>query len=175
MENKTVGYILVGAAALIAFISYSFNLALLDIVKSSCSHGPECPMYGAIDFQNYLAIGIITFVLLLAIYLIFFSSAENKKKYDAVLKKLNSDERLVFEKIVKENGSVFQAELVEKTSLSKVKITRILDSLEGKNLVERKRRGMTNIVILKWNWFQLVIYKGFQVSVVYARRITWLL
>ena len=33
--------------------------------------------------------------------------------------------------------------------MSKVKITRILDKLEASGLVERKRRGMTNVVMAK--------------------------
>jgi uncharacterized membrane protein len=44
---------------------------------------------------------------------------------------------------------MFQSDIIEKTKLNKVKITRILDSLEAQNLIERKRRGMTNLVILK--------------------------
>jgi uncharacterized membrane protein len=51
--------------------------------------------------------------------------------------------------ILRENGSVYQSDIVRETKQSKVKITRILDQLEGKGLIERKRRGMTNIVVLK--------------------------
>ena len=48
-----------------------------------------------------------------------------------------------------ENGTIFQADLMEKLETGKVGITRLLDKLEAKQLIERKRRGMTNIVILK--------------------------
>ena len=51
--------------------------------------------------------------------------------------------------ILENKGSIYQSELVNKTGFNKVKVTRILDSLESQNLIERKRRGMTNIVILK--------------------------
>ena len=51
-------------------------------------------------------------------------------------------------KIIQENKTIFQAEIIEKTKLGKAKITRIIDRLEGKGFVERKRRGMTNIVVL---------------------------
>ena len=44
---------------------------------------------------------------------------------------------------------MFQSSLVNETKLSKVKVTRILDRLEGKSLIERKRRGMSNVIILK--------------------------
>ena len=46
-------------------------------------------------------------------------------------------------------GTIFQPDLADKTGFSKVKVTRILDRLEGKQLIERKRRGMTNVVVLK--------------------------
>jgi len=62
---------------------------------------------------------------------------------------LDKEEKIVLERIIESEGTIFQSDLVEKTEFPKVKITRILDRLEGRNLVERKRRGMTNIVILK--------------------------
>ena len=64
------------------------------------------------------------------------------------MKDFNDDEKKIFNEIVKEN-SIFQSELVDRTGLNKVKVTRSLDKLEGKGLIERKRRGMTNVVILK--------------------------
>jgi uncharacterized membrane protein len=62
---------------------------------------------------------------------------------------LSKDEKIVFEKILEAEGAMFQSDLVEQSKLAKAKVTRLLDKLEGKNLIERKRRGMTNIVILK--------------------------
>lgn len=64
-------------------------------------------------------------------------------------KELKPDETLMFDKIIEAEGTIFQSELVEKTGFTKVKVTRLLDRLEGKGLIERKRRGMTNVVILK--------------------------
>jgi len=54
-----------------------------------------------------------------------------------------------YEEIMNAGGMIFQNALVEKLGMSKVQVTRILDKLEGKGLVERRRRGMTNVVILK--------------------------
>ena len=65
------------------------------------------------------------------------------------MKKMGNEEKVVFGKIIDSNGSIFQSEIVERTKFNKVKVTRILDRLEGMNLIERKRRGMTNIIILK--------------------------
>jgi len=38
---------------------------------------------------------------------------------------------------------------MEKLGIGKVGITRLLDKLEAKQIIERKRRGMSNIVVLK--------------------------
>lgn len=167
MRNKTVGLIIIGIALSMGFIIFSFNRALTSIVNVACSHGPECPMWGTIDFQTNVGIGIMVFVVLVGLYLIFFGKEEKvitkiktikpqieqkkitKENYQDVMKSLQDEEKLVFEKVIESEGSIFQSELVEKTSMPKVKVTRILDRLEGKGLVERKRRGMTNVVVLK--------------------------
>ena len=52
-------------------------------------------------------------------------------------------------KLVQEQGTMFQADIIEKTNFGKAKVSRIIDRLEGKGIVERKRRGMTNVVVLK--------------------------
>ena len=44
---------------------------------------------------------------------------------------------------------VFQSDIVEKTGFPKVKVTRLLDRMEHRGLVERRRRGMSNIVLIK--------------------------
>ncbi len=65
------------------------------------------------------------------------------------MEEMDSEEKSVLEKIIEAQGMIFQSELVDKTDLTKVKVTRILDKLEGKGVIERKRRGMTNVAILK--------------------------
>jgi len=167
MKNRIVGFLIIGIAVLIGFIIYSFNVALTNIVNTACSHGSICPMWGAIDFQTNVSIGIMIFVITIGLYLIFFGKEEKlitkikkvkqqfelkkitKENYKKIMSNLNVDESLVFGKIIEANGTIFQSDLVDKTKLSKVKITRILDKLEGRGLVERRRRGMTNVIILK--------------------------
>ncbi len=70
------------------------------------------------------------------------------RKAKIPLDKLEPDERKLVS-AVQEAGAIFQSELVEKTGFGKVKVTRILDRLEAKGILERKRRGMTNIVVIK--------------------------
>ncbi len=160
MKNQHVGYLIIGISILMAFIIYSFNNALKDIVKTSCSHGTECAMWGTITLQTNISVGIMVFITFIGLYFVFFNTSENtrtpiqpkkiiKSDYKEIMKEMNENEKLIFEKILNAEGTIFQSELVEKTKFTKVKVTRLLDKLEGKALIERKRRGMTNIIILK--------------------------
>lgn len=156
---------MIGTALLMGLIVYLFNRALTTIVSTSCSHGTSCPMWGTINFQTNIGILIMVLIILLGIYFLFseqisafFKKKElalerkepiNPEKYSLTLSELIPEEKTVFEKIIEAQGAIFQSELVEKSGFTKVKVTRILDKLEGRGLIERKRRGMTNVVILK--------------------------
>ncbi len=63
--------------------------------------------------------------------------------------KLDEEEKGVYELLKKNEGSMYQSDIIKETNFSKVKVTRILDKLEAKKVIDRKRRGMTNIIILK--------------------------
>ena len=167
MKNRIVGILVIGIALLIGFIIFSFNQAMTTIVNTSCSHGSECPMWGTIEFQTSLSIAIMVIIIIIGLYLIFFGKEEiritrfktlkqqiepkkiTKENYQKVMGVLNRDEKIILEKVIEAQGTIFQSELVDKTKFPKVRVTRILDKLEGKGLIERKRRGMTNVVILK--------------------------
>lgn len=167
MKNRAVGFLILGIAILIGFITFSFNRALTEIVDTSCQHGPICPMQKTLEFQTNVSIGVTLFLAAVGLYLIFFGEEEKiitkikvvrpkfepkkvkKEDYREIIKSLDGDEKLVFEKILEAEGSIFQSQLIDRTGFSKVKVTRILDKLEGRGLVERRRRGMTNVVILK--------------------------
>ena len=161
MKNRNVGILIVGIASLIGFIIFSFNRALTTIVNSACSHGSSCPMWGAIDFQTNMSAGIMALIFVIGIYLIFFGKETGvtpvtqeewekiEKNYEGVMKTLGDEEKFILERVIEAQGAIFQSDLVNKSEFSKVKVTRILDRLEGRNLVERRRRGRSNVVVLK--------------------------
>lgn len=159
MENKNVGFLLLGIVLIIIVIIFLYDNALKEIVKSSCTgeHALTCPMYKTINQQTYLALAIAGVLFFMSFVLIFSRPDEKivvkkvkekreKKKID--LSSFKPDEKEVF-KIVQEQGAMFQADLIENTGFGNAKMSRILDRLEGHGLVERKRRGMTNVVVLK--------------------------
>ena len=159
MENKTVGWIILGITVLIVIIIFLFNGALKEIVKSTCTgeHALTCPMYTTINDQTYLTLAIAGILFIFGLALLFSKPKERiivkKIKEKKINRKIDlsgfrPEERQVF-KLVQESGAVFQADLIEKTGFGKAKMSRIIDRIEGKGLVERKRRGMTNVVVLK--------------------------
>jgi len=159
MENKKVGYIILGISVLVGAIILLFNRALKDIVSLSCgsAHTTFCPMSQNINQQTYIALGVVGLLVIVALVLIFTKPQEKviirKVKEKKPRKKINTselrqDEKEVLE-LVRDNKAVFQADLIEKTGFNKTKMTRIIDKLDGLGLIERKRRGMTNVVVLK--------------------------
>ena len=161
MENKNVGWIIIGIAVLMIIVIFLFNGALKDIVAVSCgeTHGDSCPMYDTITKQTFLALGIVGLLIMVALILIFSKPDEKKIiKTRTIKKKKNKIDTSRYRKedkevlkMIREKGTIFQAELIEKTNFGKAKMTRIIDRLEGKEIVERKRRGMTNVIVLKEN------------------------
>lgn len=160
MKNKNVGFLIVGIAIVIGIIVLIFNLGMRSIVAQSCGHGTSCSMYGTISIQTYISLAIAGLVLIIGLFLIFSKPDEKiivkkvkvkteEKKKPVDYSKLDKDEKVIMKAVEEEQGSIFQSDLAEKTGMNKVKVTRILDRLEGRGIIERKRRGMTNVVILR--------------------------
>jgi uncharacterized membrane protein len=156
MENKNVGWIIIGISILIGIIVLIFNLGLKNIVGETCTHGPTCSMYDTISTQTWISIAITLVILAIGIIIIFSKPKEKiiikkvkekKKKID--LSKLDRNERETIKILQEENGGIFQKTLMEKLEIGKVGMTRLLDKLEAKQIIERKRRGMNNFVVLK--------------------------
>ena len=77
MENKHVGFLLLGVAALLVVIVFLFKGALTEIVNTSCSMEEEfCPMYNTINQQTYLALAIVGVLVIIALVLIFTKPKE---------------------------------------------------------------------------------------------------
>ena len=160
MENKNVGYLILGISILIVFIIFLFNNAMKKIILEGCPavhDGLACPAYGTIQQQTYLSLAIVGILILIGLVLIFTKPSErviiktikektNKKEIN--LSQFKPEEKQVL-KLIQENNAIFQADLIEKTKFGKAKVSRILDRLEGQGIIERKRRGMTNVVVLK--------------------------
>lgn len=120
---------------------------------------------GFFTFSDVIILIISSFMLCASgMYLLFFDSVENnsvekpagkmvlderKKEWEEASKTLKDDVQKIYKAIIDSDGIINQSELTEKTGLSKSNISRGLDLLESRGLVERRRRGMGNIVLFK--------------------------
>lgn len=160
MENKNVGWLIIGIGAVMVVIVLIFNVALRDIVASTCTHGASCEMYDTIKTQTWISLSIVAIIFIVGISIMFNKPPveikekivvkkikEKHKKIDTT--KLERDEKQVVELLQAEGNAMFQADLKDKLNVGKVKMTRLLDKLEAKQIIERKRRGMNNMVVLK--------------------------
>ena len=115
-------------------------------------------MYSDLNMQTWISFIVVAVVFIIGLFLIFARENEKiviktktkiEKKKPIDLSELDKNEKEVIKFIQEENGAIFQAELMEKLGIGKVGITRLLDKLEAKQIIERKRRGMNNVVVLK--------------------------
>ncbi len=158
MKNKNVGFLIIGIAIVIVTIVLIFNSALRNIVGETCTHGPTCTMYDTISVQTWISLSIAGLIFIIGLFFVFSKEKEKivvktikgrNKKIDLDKLKLDKEEREIVKLLIAENGAIFQSTLMEKLQIGKVKTTRLLDKLEAKQITERKRRGMNNIVVLK--------------------------
>lgn len=74
--------------------------------------------------------------------------AENKNAALLAASMLEGDEKTLLQQIIDSND-ILQRELVSKTGFSEPKVSRLLDKLERRGLILRRRDGMGNRISLK--------------------------
>ncbi|MFA1611527.1 helix-turn-helix transcriptional regulator [Halobellus rubicundus] len=72
-----------------------------------------------------------------------------RDEWAATADRLAGTEETVYRTVLEAEGELPQAEVVERTDLSKATVSRVLDSLERRDLVDRRRRGLGNVVRLR--------------------------
>ena len=155
LGSKEIGYMTIGLAIILALLLFSFNNSIRESASDACGcsagGGSSCPHEDNLPYQTYLG-GLVVLGLLTVGGFSIWSSKQKANTSHAKkrkIKNLSDDEKKIYKEIESAHGAIFQSELVEKTKLSKVKVSRLLDKLEGRGLVEKRRRGMANLVILK--------------------------
>ena len=158
--QKKLGFTLITISlVLIVLLSYlksdmdSKNLFLCEAVAANPDLKMEdCPAHNNdTSWVLFVSFGLSILLLSSGIFLIFLQQKKTieKKPEKKVMPNLDKEEQKIYDMLFENEGSLYQSILVKKTGYSKVKITRILDKMESSEILERKRRGMTNIVVLK--------------------------
>ncbi len=167
MQNKKLGITIV-ILSLVAGILV-FNLIRVlgrETNNLQCYPTNECQRMSSLLGLTHVAIGLISFILALGFYLLFFSTSEEailkrleeeknmkigEDRFGLILKAMDDHERMVM-KVIKEQEGVSQSTLRYKANLSKAKISQILTSFEKKHLIKREARGKTYSVYLVDNF-----------------------
>jgi uncharacterized membrane protein len=150
MENKQQGLLVAAIGVILIVLMTSLIPVIRNAEASDCgcsADGGTCQYVNRLPFQFYLGFSVVGILFYLSYTLV--TKDNPKKKQIKIPDNLSKEEKQIIDEIIKQEGMIFQSELVEKLGISKVKVTRLLDKLEGRHLIERRRRGMTNAVILK--------------------------
>lgn len=163
MENKKLGFVILSISVLAAVLAVSFMGVLgRQTAALQCYPTNECQRVESLLGLSHVAVGLISFVGALGIYLLFFSASEEailkrledekkmkieENKFELVLKAMDENEKKVL-KAVKEQEGITQSTLKYRTDLSKAKVSQILTDFEKKRLIKREAHGKTYSVYL---------------------------
>jgi len=163
-ENRTMMGVVIALLVLFAVAIFFYNKTLNDLASGMCTDSAAtCPHEKVVETQNIIIAVLMLVILVLAawIFLQMKKSPAEKAGSDRAaravpaqqrkvnISELDSDEKRIISLLQERQGSVFQSEVIKLTGFSKVKVSRILDRMEHNGLIERKRRGMANLVVLR--------------------------
>lgn len=161
-NQKTIGYALIASGILLVVLLSAVKLQndeqatmLCDVFSKQDWSMNNCPAHkNPISWYLLPAFAVAILIIAVGCYLAFIKQkqktveeVQSAPAFDA--SSLDGEELQVWNLLLESNGSLYQSDLLKKTSFSKVKLSRVLDKLESKGAVEKKRRGMANLVIAK--------------------------
>ncbi len=176
---RMIGSVLIGLAIILIFILSFVKLDidkeqafLCNTVHSDPELSQSCPVHESnVSWLMTISFVLAAIVLISGVYLLFMPALHSRKDKESIevskeninkdikserldfkevdVSKLDEDEKIIYDLLKRNNGSMYQSDIIKETQYSKVKTTRLLDKLHSRGIVDRQRRGMTNIVVLK--------------------------
>ena len=166
MENKKLGFLIISISAIASVLMFGFMRGLNSQTASlQCYPTNECQRVESMLGISHLAVGLISFVAALGVYLLFFSTSEDaimkrleeeknikvgEGRFEIMLKAMDENERKVL-KAVKEQEGITQTTLRYRADMSKSKLSQVLTSFEKKEIIMRVETGKTYEVYLSQN------------------------
>lgn len=158
-KYKIIIAIVILIASLVILVDKIFTTTPIQIVLGS---GQEVVTQDSsyYNLEEVILLVICAFLVGLSAIFIYYNSngiskehflhlKRDKSKEKMIANLLKDDEKKVYHEILNSNNEILQNELVRRTNLSKVKITRIVHRLKLKGLVIKERYGLTNKIKLK--------------------------
>jgi uncharacterized membrane protein len=166
-NNKKIGLLMIVLAVIVAVFgawdkSYNDRLAMLRLNETGTCFLPDgtC-LHATSDLILYATLGIAVALVVIGVYLflrkkepqktkiIVKAAKERREAFVEAPKTLTPEAKVIFDIIAQSNGAILQGELISRSGMDKVKVSRVLDKLEMQGLIERRRHGMSNLVVLK--------------------------
>jgi preprotein translocase subunit SecY len=76
MENKQVGWLVIGIAIVMAIMVLIFNNLIKSNIGLTCSHGPTCEMYTDLNIQTWISLSIVAVVFIIGLVILFSKPRE---------------------------------------------------------------------------------------------------
>lgn len=165
MQKRILGIVIIALAVvlLLTLVSLKEDSDEKDAFLCEAVHSnptiemSQCPVHQQNDSWlltflfsiGFLLVGLGSYMIITGGKAFSAKTAEQEGFREIDLSTLNDEEKTVYALLKEHQGSMYQSDVIKTTGFPKVKITRILDRLEHNNILERKRRGMTNIIVLK--------------------------
>ena len=167
MENKKLGFVILSFSIIASVLSFGFMNSLgKQTTAMQCYPTAECQRVESLIGISHIAVGLISFIAALGMYLLFFSTSEesilkrleqeknmkfNEDKLGFLLKSMDENEKKIF-LAIKEQDGITQSTLKFRADLSKAKISQVLTDFEKKGLISRNLKGKTYEVFMMENF-----------------------
>lgn len=155
--TKFLGLALIFFSLVLSSIVWSYTSELKKSLTPECKAycgsylGSVCPGASWLPIQTYIGFTSIIILVIIGAFFVFrnFDQDEREVRWSNLLGGLEGDEKILFKMVMESGGAAFQADLVKESGFSKAKASRTLDKLEARGIVEKRRRGMTNLILAK--------------------------
>jgi DNA-binding transcriptional ArsR family regulator len=160
-----------GVALATVMLALSLFIVALKLVQPasirvvvSASNGTETltSIPGLYTFTDMLTVSVSMLLAGLCVSYLVFSTRETSEQpigqtllderrtgWESLSKTLKEDEATVYQAILDAGGVMNQGDIGTKVGLSKTTVSRTLELLESRGLIEKRRRGMGNVILLK--------------------------
>jgi flagellar motor component MotA len=156
-SNKKTIAGLIALICVIAIIAY-LPAILVSTNPQACIVGGVCQHEQRLNLLiDLVPVFVLAGIVIGAVIFFFMSSKlDNKQKEinkvtETLAQFLNRDEKTVVQKILENNGKVYQSEISRIEGIGKLKSHRILQRLSDRKVIEVEKNGKTNIVKLAKN------------------------
>ncbi len=158
MQNRKLGALLIGFGSVVGAVSLLsiFNLGG-RAAAAGCNPSMACTQIASSLGVSHVIVGLISALISLGAYLMFFSRSEEivlqkleeakdiklgEEKFGILMSALNEDEKKIVELIKGEPG-ISQHMVTLKTGFSKAKVSILMQNLEKRSLLKREDAGKT--------------------------------